>query len=177
MARTASITGDVLEAGKERFLEQYEEEHARTVRLLRAYPADKADLRPCANCRTAREIAWVFALERYLARNMMEDAYVSGAPAGKPPEAPDSWNEIVSKVEQMHREFAAYIRAMPAEQLGAMTKFMVGPKRMGDRRKLDLLWYLLHDEIHHRGQLSVYLRMAGGKVPSIYGPSGDEPWV
>ena len=30
------------------------------------------------------------------------------------------------------------------------------------------------DEAHHRGQLTVYLRLAGGKVPSIYGPSGDE---
>jgi uncharacterized damage-inducible protein DinB len=35
---------------------------------------------------------------------------------------------------------------------------------------------MLHDQIHHRGQFSVYLRMVGGKVPSIYGPSGDEPW-
>ena len=33
------------------------------------------------------------------------------------------------------------------------------------------------DDVHHRGQLSVYLRMAGGKVPSIYGPSHDEPWM
>jgi len=41
---------------------------------------------------------------------------------------------------------------------------------------VDFLWFLLCDQIHHRGQLSVYLRMADGKVPSIYGPSGDEPW-
>ena len=31
--------------------------------------------------------------------------------------------------------------------------------------------------VHHRGQFSVYLRMADGKVPSIYGPSADEPWA
>ena len=40
----------------------------------------------------------------------------------------------------------------------------------------DLVWGMLHDQIHHRGQLSVYLRIVGGKVPSIYGPSADEPW-
>jgi len=39
------------------------------------------------------------------------------------------------------------------------------------------MWFMLLDSIHHRGQLSVYVRMAGGKVPSIYGPSADEPWV
>jgi uncharacterized damage-inducible protein DinB len=36
---------------------------------------------------------------------------------------------------------------------------------------------MLCDQIHHRGQFSVYLRMADGKVPSIYGPSLDEPWM
>ena len=39
----------------------------------------------------------------------------------------------------------------------------------------DLLWLFLLDGIHHRGQLSTYIRPMGGKVPSIYGPSGDEP--
>ena len=41
---------------------------------------------------------------------------------------------------------------------------------------IDVLWFMLTDSIHHRGQLSVYVRMAGGRVPSIYGPSADEPW-
>jgi len=38
-----------------------------------------------------------------------------------------------------------------------------------------LLWTALFDAVHHRGQLSVYIRPMGGKVPSIYGPSGDAP--
>ena len=36
---------------------------------------------------------------------------------------------------------------------------------------------LISHQIHHRGQMSVYLRMAGGKVPALYGPSADEPWI
>jgi uncharacterized damage-inducible protein DinB len=36
------------------------------------------------------------------------------------------------------------------------------------------LWLILFDAIHHRGQLTTYIRPMGGKVPSIYGPSGDE---
>jgi len=39
----------------------------------------------------------------------------------------------------------------------------------------EAFWGNLMDEVHHRGQLTIYLRLAGGKVPSIYGPSGDEP--
>jgi uncharacterized damage-inducible protein DinB len=48
---------------------------------------------------------------------------------------------------------------------------------MGEFRVIDFLWFIFLDSIHHRGQMSVYLRCAGGKVPSIYGPSADEPWM
>jgi uncharacterized damage-inducible protein DinB len=37
------------------------------------------------------------------------------------------------------------------------------------------LWGFLFDAIHHRGQLTTYLRPMGSKVPSIYGPSADDP--
>lgn len=37
-----------------------------------------------------------------------------------------------------------------------------------------IFWFFHFDSIHHRGQLSTYLRPLGAKVPSIYGPSGDE---
>ncbi len=39
----------------------------------------------------------------------------------------------------------------------------------------EMFWLGLFDAIHHRGQLSVYLRPMGGRVPSIYGPSADDP--
>jgi uncharacterized damage-inducible protein DinB len=55
-------------------------------------------------------------------------------------------------------------------------KFYGGPKTLVDYSRLQFAWFLLSDQIHHRGQLSVYLRMADAKVPSIYGPTADEPW-
>ncbi len=58
-----------------------------------------------------------------------------------------------------------------------MVQFPSGPGKVSDIRRGNLLWMFLYDHIHHRGQLSVYQRIAGGRVPSIYGPSGDEPWV
>jgi len=69
------------------------------------------------------------------------------------------------------------VRKANDAELNKTIKFFTGPKQMGDVRRLDFFWFLLSDMIHHRGQLSVYLRMAGGKVPSIYGPSADEPWT
>jgi uncharacterized damage-inducible protein DinB len=37
------------------------------------------------------------------------------------------------------------------------------------------MWLALFDAVHHRGQLTTYIRPMGGKVPSVYGPSADSP--
>ncbi|OLC11236.1 MAG: hypothetical protein AUH41_01155 [Gemmatimonadetes bacterium 13_1_40CM_66_11] len=68
------------------------------------------------------------------------------------------------------------MRKVEESQFNTPVKFKTGPKQVSDLRRLDVLWFMLNDQIHHRGQLSVYLRMTGAKVPSIYGPSKDEPW-
>ena len=162
---------------KEQFLEVYEQEHQRTMRVLHAFPADKAELRPHTLSKTARELAWVFAVERGLGTMVFNDAFASGPPSGGPPQAPPSWEAVLAGVEQAHRDFGTLIRNTPEDELNRKVKFFTGPKTMGDIRRMDLLWFLLHDQIHHRGQLSIYLRMAGGKVPSIYGPTHDEPWM
>ena len=174
MASSASTTSQ-----KQRFLEVYEKEHETTMRVLRAYPADQAEFRPNERCKSARELAWIFALEPRLGSMVVfNDAFAAGVPSGrKPPEAPDSWQAVMSGIEEAHKEFAERIRATADEQLEGTSKFMTGPKTLGDVGRYDFLWFLLHDEIHHRGQFSIYLRAAGGKVPSIYGPSEHEPWT
>jgi len=163
---------------KEAFLDAYEREHVRTMNVLRAFPAGQMDLRPHPKLKTARELAWVFTQERGLGTAVYHNAFKDGLPPGrKPPEAPLSWDAILSGLEKAHKDLGDLVRSTSDEQLNEGVKFFVGPKTLGDWTRLSFLWFLLHDEIHHRGQFSVYLRMAGGKVPAIYGPSGDEPWT
>jgi uncharacterized damage-inducible protein DinB len=50
----------------------------------------------------------------------------------------------------------------------------MGEKVEWETTRGKMAWGLLLDLIHHRGQLSVYIRNMGGRVPAIYGPSGDE---
>ena len=163
---------------KEQYLRVYEEEHERTMKVLRAFPAEKAELRPHAKLKTARELAFIFALERRLATTVMRDGFADRTKSpGKFPETPATWDEVMQLVEQSHREFGEIVRGMPDEELNQTVKFMVAPRTLGDVRRIDFLWFIVHDEIHHRGQFSIYLRIADAKVPSIYGPSGDEPWM
>jgi uncharacterized damage-inducible protein DinB len=163
---------------KQQFLDVYDEEHARTMRVLQAYPEDKLNLRPHPKLKTARELTWVFVLERYLGTKVWNDEYAKGAAvSGKPPEAPEDWEELLATLEKSHSDFRGLIESASDDTLHENVHFFKGPKTMGEISRINWLWFLVHDQIHHRGQLSVYLRMADGKVPAIYGPSGDEPWT
>ena len=161
----------------ESFLAIYEREQGTTMRVLRAYPSDKLDLRPHAKLKSARELAWVFALDSLLGAAVFNNEFAKIMEGGPTPEPPDSWNDLLAKFEGAHHDFVDLIRSTPANELEDRVQFVTGPGTIGEITRIDWLWFLLHDQIHHRGQFSVYLRMAEGKVPSIYGPTADEPWM
>jgi uncharacterized damage-inducible protein DinB len=177
MASTMESSTTSMANAKQQFLDTYEREHQTTMRVLRAYPTDKLDLKPHPTLKSARELAWMFVLERGLGTAAWRDAFASGVPSSAPPPAPERWEDLLAALEKTHKDFATLVRNTSDEELMGTVKFMVAPKTLGDFRRIDFAWFLLHDQIHHRGQLSVYLRMAGGKVPSIYGPTADEPWL
>ena len=159
---------------REMFLASFDREFATTLKCLKAYPADKAGFKPHPRSKTALELAWDFVTEQQVA--------IAGALAGqidfsKTPKPPATMQEVIAAYEKGHQETAGKVKAASDESLNKKIKFPVGPKQMGDLRVMDVCWGVMQDQIHHRGQFSVYLRMAGGKVPSIYGPSADEPWM
>jgi len=162
---------------KQQFLDAYEREHKTTMRVLRAYPKDKLDLQPHPTLRSARDLAWIFVIERYMSIRIFNDQFRDAQPAGGgPPPAPESWDELLNTLEKAHNDYGDLIRSTPDAEMNRKVAFFTGPKTMGDYTRLEWCWFVLCDQIHHRGQFSVYLRIAGGKVPSIYGPSADEPW-
>lgn len=160
---------------KQQFLDTFTREHERTVRVLRAFPADQADFRPHERSNSARVLAFTFVLEQaLLTRSLMDDLKIGG---GQMPKPPATFAEIIDMFERDFRDLVALIRkTSEREFLTGTTQFFTGPKQMGSFKKIDFAWFLLMDQIHHRGQYTVYVRMAGGKVPSVYGPSADEPW-
>ena len=158
---------------KEQFLNTMATEFATTMKVLKAYPTTKADLKPHAKLKNARELAWNFVIEERICQMAMDGQIEFG----KVPPPPATLHEVIAAYEKDHHSFVERLKKTPDADLNKTVKFMTGPKKMGDVRKMDLLWFTLMDGVHHRGQLSVYLRMADGKVPSIYGPSADEPWM
>jgi uncharacterized damage-inducible protein DinB len=92
------------------------------------------------------------------------------------PAAPASWEEVLDAFNATHDEIVAPLSDPRNGALDGTATFFSGPKQTADFPTAGFLWFMLMDQVHHRGQLSVYVRMAGGKVPSIYGLSADEPW-
>ena len=158
---------------RQQLLEAYERETATTLKVLRAYPEDQSELQPHHLCKPARELAWMFAGELRLASAALRGTF-DMSKFLKP--APATLGEVIASFERARDEALDVIRNASDDMLSGTTKFFTAPKTMGDIPNVPFLWFLLHDHIHHRGQFSIYLRMAGGKVPSIYGPSADEPW-
>jgi len=159
---------------KDQLLSTMERELPRTLNVLKAYPPTKADLRPHERSRTAKDLAWTFVAEGVFA-----DGALAGTvdPSQPTPPAPATMNEVIMTYEKKQRALMDKIRKTPDADLNKTMKIPTGPHQMGDVRRMDVLWTTVMDCVHHRGQFSVYLRMAGGKVPSIYGPTADEPWM
>jgi len=159
---------------KQKFQEAWDKESATTLKVLRAYPEDKTDLRPHPSSRSAKDLAWAFVFDGVAGSQAVQGEMK--LPPPNMPEKPSSWKAMISEVEKALKVMSDRVRKVDDAQLNTTVKFVTGPKQMSDLRRMDVLWFLLNDTIHHRGQFSVYLRMAGGQVPAIYGPSADEKW-
>jgi uncharacterized damage-inducible protein DinB len=158
---------------KDQFLNAFEREYQTTLKTLRNYPADQYELTPRPRMNSARHIAWMLVLNQMILDPTLNAPELS--PAGLP-ESPDSMKELIAQFEKAHAGAVAKLKASNEAQWNTTVKLPVGPKKIGDVRRGDAMWMFLMDTIHHRGQFSVYVRLAGGKLASIYGPTADEPW-
>lgn len=152
---------------REQILNLRQLEFATTMRVLKAYPEDKLDMRPAEKSRSARELIKTFVAEEYVCGAAMRGEPI-GAQASQ--SLPDNLTDLLETFDRIHKEVQNLIGEAPDETMDRVTDFYGHQLSV-----LEVLWAELHDQIHHRGQFSVYLRLAGARVPSIYGPTADEP--
>jgi uncharacterized damage-inducible protein DinB len=147
----------------EYLLGQTEYEMDATRRVLSSVPADAANYKPSEKCMSGLELAGHIAAA--------EIFFLSGVISGKFEWAPPEFKtpaDALAWYEQKAPGLIADARALPGAKFTTMLS--IGPMTLSG---LDFLTLNLKHTVHHRGQLSAYLRPMGSKVPSIYGPSGD----
>jgi uncharacterized damage-inducible protein DinB len=82
---------------------------------------------------------------------------------------------MIAAYERDHAVFLERVKNLDDAAWGKTAQFLVGGQVALEMPLGEMLWKFLFDAVHHRGQLSTYIRPMGGKVPSIYGPSADDP--
>jgi uncharacterized damage-inducible protein DinB len=159
---------------KDMFIATWEREFATTLKILKQLPADKADYTPTKEkTKSAKGLAEVFIAELGVVDGVAKGQIDFSGQAPKFA----TYADVLSAFESNTKTMMTKVRGMSETDYNSKMAFPVGPKQMGELRKADVLWTMLMDSVHHRGQFSIYLRLVGAKVPSIYGPSADEPWM
>jgi uncharacterized damage-inducible protein DinB len=141
------------------------------VRVLKAMPRDRLDYRPDPKSRTAAELAWVMAAEEASLLKILETGTVEWSQE----KAPSTVDDIVAAYERNATAVTERLEKLDEAGWQKKGKLMMGGETAWEAPIEDMVWGFLFDAVHHRGQLSTYLRPMGGKVPSIYGPSADDP--
>ena len=139
---------------------------SKTTRKVLARIPEGSDYKPDPKSRTAHEIAWQIVCEE----KMIIDALENGKAEWAPPPAPATMKEVVAEYEKQSAAMPARWEQLPAEKWNGTLEFFGG-----QRPASPMAWSFLFDIVHHRGQITTYLRPMGSTVPQIYGPSADEP--
>jgi uncharacterized damage-inducible protein DinB len=154
----------------ETVLATWDREAESTVKLLRALPPGQYDFRPDAGGRSLGELAWHLAEgDAYMSYGIEQGGF---SPDMKPPhiERPRTVEALAPEYERVHREAVARIRKLTPADLDRSVQFFRGPTTVRE-----ILWtMLLSHSIHHRGQLTLMCRLAGGQAPGLYGPNREE---
>ncbi len=155
---------------REFFCKRHRAEFPTFVKVLEAMPVDQFAYRPHERSPSALDLVWTLANEMAACTTMID----RGEVRWDPPPAPLPREAV--RVFQAHYEaLDERVNRLGDEAWRRPAKLYVGGELLMEQPLGGFLWYLFFDAIHHRGQLSTYIRPMGGKVPSIYGPSGDDP--
>ena len=147
------------------FTDFWTNETETTRRVLSRIP-EGPEYRPDPKSRTAKEIAWQIVCEE----SMIIEALESGKMEWVPPPMPDTMREVLEVYTKQSEEIVGRWKALPASRWQGNLEFF-GRQRAAAQ----MAWSFLFDLVHHRGQITTYLRPMGSTVPQVYGPTADEP--
>ena len=148
---------------------EYENEIQATLRVIEAVPTNRLDYRPDAKAKTGLGLVRHITLEDEWILNCIANGVFT-----TPPDDSDACEimspaDAVARYKQKVPAALNRVRALSGEQLVNVIDLM----GMIQLPAVNLVSLAVKHSVHHRGQLSTYLRPMGGKVPGIYGPSAD----
>src|SRR5579864_4362834 len=149
---------------KEVFLRIWDHEAQTTLRVFQSFPADRLDTKPHERSRSVRDLAWQCCIDERVIEKILDGQNdLRNAPPAQPP--PETMEEIIAAYQKAHREAFDKMSHISEAEFGKMVTVTLRGGQW-EFPQPEAFWNNLMDQVHHRGQLTVYLRQAGGKVPS-----------
>lgn len=154
----------------ERFIKTWDREAENTMKLMRALPASQYEFRPDPGGRSLGELAWYLAEgDAYMSFGIEQGQFTMGM---RPPhvERPRQIEALAPAFEVVHRDAVARVKKLTPADLDRTLQFFGQ-----DIAIRDILWdMIIVHAAHHRGQLALMCRLAGGQTPGLYGPNREE---
>jgi uncharacterized damage-inducible protein DinB len=159
---------------KDGLLVEFDHEIATTRKLLERLPEDKLSWKPHERSRSFGGLAMHLGSICHWAGTILDQP--SFDLAGPPPhlEEKTSRAEILAAFNESAGRTRAALDKSDAEYLGMWSLKRGGQEIFSMPRVAAFRTFVLYHIVHHRGQLSVYLRLNNIPVPAIYGPTADE---
>jgi uncharacterized damage-inducible protein DinB len=160
---------------REEMLAEFREELPATRRILDRVPEDKLTWKPHEKSMSLGQLAMHIAkVPGAIVFITSNDAFDVSTGNFAPP-APKDKAEIRAALEESEQKVEAALQHASEETVHALWHLMSGEQELQARPRYKA-WrtLMLNHWYHHRGQLSVYLRLLNVPVPSVYGPSADE---
>ncbi len=147
----------------------FENEMQTTLRIIGAVPNGRLDYRPDSKSKTALGLVRHITLEDEWLLNCIADGKFT-----PPPDDSDACGimnpaDAVARYKEKVPAALNRVRALPGDKLTKVIDLLGMIQAPG----INFVAMAAKHSVHHRGQLSTYLRPMGGKVPGIYGPSAD----
>jgi len=140
------------------------------VKVMKAVPPDQAGYKPHSRSTSSGDLLWLLATELDDACTLIDRGEVSYVERPGPGVAAS-----IAAYEKHAAALETRLAALDDVKWDSKARLTMNGKVVWEATLGDMLFGFLLDAIHHRGQLSSYLRPMGAKVPSIYGPSADDP--
>jgi len=154
----------------ETFIDVWESETAKTIKLIESLPREQYDFRPDPEGRSLGELAWHLAEPEAYGPFAIERSGFSreARPAGI--ERPRTVEALAPAFARVHRDAAERLARLTPGDLDRSIPFFTG-QPITVRQ---ILWdFMLLHGVHHRGQLSMMARHAGGQPAALYGPTRE----